>query len=422
MTRRGLTSRPLPTASRRSTRNTDRPCGLALDLLARRRAREQDHEVGELDAGDVHLAPVDDVVVAVADGHRAQRRRVRPRLGLRDAEGLQPQLAAGDAGQVGALLLLRAVPEQRAHRVDLRVRRLGVAAGAVDLLEDDRGARDVEPEAAVLLGDQRARGSRPSSARRRPPRGTRGARRGRASRRPGTPRRPRGRPAGARRGRPRSRGDAPRSSAVMARTSGASSIASTAAASRAAASAPRREGRVRRELREQVLAAHRVARGAARPVVDDLAGRAARPRPARGRRRPTRTGPPTARRRPSRRARGPSGSAMSPRKLRTSRRPWTIRAATHHGRLNFASYSVTGTRLAASGSSTIGTPTSGMRTTIRSIASGAMPSAASAAASTAAWIQWQAGYGLIATSGDSQRSPRSASWPPMSCGTSTCVA
>ena len=99
-----------------------------------------------------------------------------------------------------------------------------------------------------------------------------------------------------------------------------------------------------------------------------------------------------------------------------------MRAATHHGRLNFASYSVTGVRFCASGSSTIGSPTSGMRTTMRSISSGATSPVASTAASTAAWIQWHAGYGLIATSGDSQRSPRSAICAPMSCGTSTCVA
>ena len=45
--------------------------------------------------------------------------------------------------------------QQRAHRVHLRVARAGVAAAAVDLLEDDRRLGDAEPGAAVLLGNQR---------------------------------------------------------------------------------------------------------------------------------------------------------------------------------------------------------------------------------------------------------------------------
>ena len=61
----------------------------------------------------------------------------------------------GDLGQVALLLLRRAVPQQRAHDVHLRVARAGVGAGAVDLLEDDRGLGDAQPGAAVLLRDQR---------------------------------------------------------------------------------------------------------------------------------------------------------------------------------------------------------------------------------------------------------------------------
>ena len=88
-------------------------------------------------------------------GRRLQLRRVGAGRRLGDAEGLQPQLAAGDLRQELALLRVGAVPQQRAHRVHLRVARAGVAAAAVDLLEDDRRLGDAEARAAVLLGNQR---------------------------------------------------------------------------------------------------------------------------------------------------------------------------------------------------------------------------------------------------------------------------
>jgi hypothetical protein len=52
-------------------------------------------------------------------------------------------------------MLVRAVSEDRSHRVHLRVARSCVATGGVDLLEDDARRRQTEPGAAVLLGDQR---------------------------------------------------------------------------------------------------------------------------------------------------------------------------------------------------------------------------------------------------------------------------
>ena len=61
----------------------------------------------------------------------------------------------GDLGQQRGLLRLGAVPQQRAHRVHLRVARAGVGAAAVDLLEDDRRLVDAEAGAAVLFGNQR---------------------------------------------------------------------------------------------------------------------------------------------------------------------------------------------------------------------------------------------------------------------------
>ena len=86
------------------------------------------------------LLAVDDVVVALASRGGAQRQRVGAGGRLGDAEGLQPQFAAGDLRQIALLLLGAAVPQQRAHRVHLRMAGGAVAAGGVDFLED-RGGR-----------------------------------------------------------------------------------------------------------------------------------------------------------------------------------------------------------------------------------------------------------------------------------------
>ena len=74
---------------------------------------------------------------------------------LGDAEGLQPQFAGGDLRQVFLLLLRRAVPQDGAHGVHLRVAGGAVAALGVDLLQDRRGRRERQAGAAVFLGDQR---------------------------------------------------------------------------------------------------------------------------------------------------------------------------------------------------------------------------------------------------------------------------
>ena len=58
-------------------------------------------------------------------------------------------------GQQRALLRVGAVPQQRAHRVHLRVAGAGVGAAPVDLFEDDRRLVDAEAGAAVRFGNQR---------------------------------------------------------------------------------------------------------------------------------------------------------------------------------------------------------------------------------------------------------------------------
>src|SRR3546814_668251 len=122
--------------------------------LLRRGAGEQQHQVGLERARGPDLLAVHDIVVAVAHRRSVQRQRVGAAGRLGHAEGLQAQLAGGDLRQVLALLLVRAVPQDGAHRVHLRVAGGTVAAGGVDLLQDGAAGRDRQAGAAILLGDQ----------------------------------------------------------------------------------------------------------------------------------------------------------------------------------------------------------------------------------------------------------------------------
>ena len=99
--------------------------GALLHLIERRRADDQQQQIGVLGARDPDLLSADDVDVAAADGRRLELRRVGAGGRLAHAERLQPQLARRNLRQVGALLRVRSVPQQRAHRVHLRVARAG---------------------------------------------------------------------------------------------------------------------------------------------------------------------------------------------------------------------------------------------------------------------------------------------------------
>jgi hypothetical protein len=129
--------------------------GLLLHVRQRRGARQQDHQVRMLDARDPHLLPVDDVAVALLHGRGLDPGGVGAGGGLGDAHRLQAQFAAGDPGQVLALLRLAAVTQQRAHVVHLAVAGAGVAAAAVDFFHDHRGLGQAQAGAAVFLRDQR---------------------------------------------------------------------------------------------------------------------------------------------------------------------------------------------------------------------------------------------------------------------------
>ena len=62
----GRTVRPRLAASRKSTRNTESPSVLLLDLGQRRGAGEQQHEIRMLHPRDPHLLTADNVVIALS--------------------------------------------------------------------------------------------------------------------------------------------------------------------------------------------------------------------------------------------------------------------------------------------------------------------------------------------------------------------
>jgi hypothetical protein len=128
--------------------------GALLDLIPRRRASEEQHQVGVKGARGPDLLPVDDVMVAIPDRAGLDLGGVGSGRRFGDAESLQAQLSGRDGGQVALLLLIAAVPQQRSHDVHLSVGGARGAARGVDLLQDHGGRPERQPGAAILLRDQ----------------------------------------------------------------------------------------------------------------------------------------------------------------------------------------------------------------------------------------------------------------------------
>ena len=128
--------------------------GFLFDLLQRGGAGQQDHQVGMLHPADPDLLSVDHIAVALANGRRGDLGGVRAGGRLGHAHRLKPQLSACNLRQIEALLLFRAVPDQRVHIVHLAVAGAGIAAGAVDLFHDHARRRQRQAGAAIFLGDQ----------------------------------------------------------------------------------------------------------------------------------------------------------------------------------------------------------------------------------------------------------------------------
>jgi hypothetical protein len=117
--------------------------------------------------GDEPLPAVEDVVVAVPEGPRPCRRRVRARLRLREREGDQ-LLPRGEGRDEAGLLLVRPAEQdrQRAERLDAQDQARGRARPR-DLLDGDALRQEVCPDAAVLLGERQGqhvvRGQQPAN-------------------------------------------------------------------------------------------------------------------------------------------------------------------------------------------------------------------------------------------------------------------
>ena len=69
------------------------PSRLVVELVVRRGACEEEHEIGVLRARDEDLLAIDDVPVASLDRGRLDPGRFRTRLGLSHAERLEPKVS-----------------------------------------------------------------------------------------------------------------------------------------------------------------------------------------------------------------------------------------------------------------------------------------------------------------------------------------
>src|ERR1019366_10536403 len=114
--------------------------------------RPDERDLGEVAVGDPALRAVDDVAVAIVDRGREHAARVRPEVGLGEAEAAD-DLALGHLGQELRLLLFGAERVDRVHderplhareRPDARI-------PALELLHGQAVADVAQPRAAVAL-------------------------------------------------------------------------------------------------------------------------------------------------------------------------------------------------------------------------------------------------------------------------------
>ena len=116
-------------------------------------ARDDEHVVGLVDAGDVDLAAVEHPLVAVAAGGGGDVVGVGAGVGLGDRERHRAG-AVADAGQPALLLLLGAVAADDGaadRRADDHQQQRAALRG--ELLADRGDVADAAATAAVLLGD-----------------------------------------------------------------------------------------------------------------------------------------------------------------------------------------------------------------------------------------------------------------------------
>ncbi len=115
-------------------------------------APHDEHGLSLVDTGDVDLPAVQHPGVAVTRGHGRQLVRVRPRIGLGNAEG-HDRRSAGDLRQPVLLLLVGAEPgDDRPADSRRDHHHQQAAAGRGELLENDGQLIQAGSAAAVLLG------------------------------------------------------------------------------------------------------------------------------------------------------------------------------------------------------------------------------------------------------------------------------
>ncbi len=127
--------------------------GFFLDLSHRRCAREQDHQVGMLDARDPHLLAIHHITVTLPDCRGFELGGVRACRRFCHRHGLQAQLAAGDARQILGFLRVRPMAQQGTHVVHLAMAGTRVATAAIDFFHDDRCFSQTQPGTTVFLRD-----------------------------------------------------------------------------------------------------------------------------------------------------------------------------------------------------------------------------------------------------------------------------
>jgi len=129
--------------------------GFSLDLVERRRAREQDHVFRVLDARNPDLLPVHDIAIVFLNGNGFYFRGIGAGTGLGHTHRLQAQFSAGNLWQILTLLCVRAVAQQRVHVVHLSMARARISPGAVDFFHDNGRLGEAQSGAAVFFGNQR---------------------------------------------------------------------------------------------------------------------------------------------------------------------------------------------------------------------------------------------------------------------------
>ena len=159
-----------------STRNTDSPSVRFFDLLARRGAREQQHQIGMLGARGPDLLAVDDVAALPSRTAVVRRLSVSvPEVGSVTPNACSRNSPLAMPGRYCSFCSALPCRSTRAHGVHLGVAGGAVAAGGVDFLQDRGRRRHRRARCRRIPPGSARRESRPWSA----PRRTRSDRRAR---------------------------------------------------------------------------------------------------------------------------------------------------------------------------------------------------------------------------------------------------